>query len=79
MVLGTFPTELLGLDLLKGRSWANEERKIWAFRKETQYLFLLSSAPALPPSLLTNVKPYLLLLRDSEGITPVIGVLKERE
>lgn len=62
MVLGKFPTDLLGLDLLKGRSWTNDKGKIWAFEKETQHLCLLSSAPALPPSLGINVKPYSLSL-----------------
>lgn len=56
MVWGKFPTDLLDLTSLKGRSWTNEEGKIWAFGKETKHLCLLNSA--LPPSLVTSVQLY---------------------
>lgn len=51
---------------------------MWNFGQETSHLRLLNSAPALPPSLVTNAKPYPLPLGAREGITPVTGDLKEK-
>lgn len=54
IVLGHFLTNLLGLDLLKGKSWTDEEGKIWTFGTETHHLCLLGAVPTLPPSLPSN-------------------------
>lgn len=77
-ITGEFPTNSLGPDLLKGRSWTSEEGKTRTFGQETSHLRLLSSAPALPPSLVSSVKPSPLPLGAREGITPLIGDLKEK-
>lgn len=69
---------LPGLDLLKGKSWTNEEGKVWAFRMETPPQCLLNAIPLLPSFFVTNVKPYPLTFGTMEGITPVIEYLKGR-
>lgn len=58
ILLGHFPTNLLGLDHLKRKLWTDKEGRIWVFGKETHHLCLLCATPTLPPSLVTNVKPY---------------------
>lgn len=51
---------------------------MWAFGWEFPSFHLLQAAPLLPPSLVTNVKPYHLPLGAQEGIAPVIEELKEK-
>lgn len=50
---------------------------MWAFGREFPSFHLLQAAPLLPPSLVTNVKPYHLPL-GAQGIAPVIEELKEK-
>lgn len=49
VVLGHFPTNLLGVDLLKTESWT-DEGTTQTFVKETHHLSLLGVAPTLPHS-----------------------------
>ena len=78
MILGRLPTNILGLDLLRGRAWVDSKGKEWVFGLPTVTVRLLQSAPELPPSKVVNVKPYPLPLGAREGIAPVISDLKEK-
>ena len=78
MILGNFPTNILGLDLLKGQAWVDSKGREWKFGSPTASIRLLQQAPALPPSKTVNVKPYALPLGAREGITPVIAELREQ-
>ena len=71
MILGSLPTNILGMDLLKERPWVDSNGREWKFRFPAASVRLLQSAPALPPSKTVNVKPYVLPLGAREGITPV--------
>ncbi|GAB0209514.1 pol-like protein ENS-3 [Grus japonensis] len=76
MVVGELPFNLLGLDVLKGKTWIDNKGRQWSFGSPTVDIRLLQAAPLLPPSKLTNVKPYLIPLGAREGITPVLEDLK---
>ena len=78
MILGSFPLNIMGLDLLKGRTWVDSKGKEWKFGTLVLSVRLLQTAPALPPSKVMNVKPYPLPLGAREGIASVIQELKER-
>lgn len=53
MVLGKFPTDLLGLDLLKGRFWTDEEGKIMGFWEGNPPSVFITFCPCSSP-LLSN-------------------------
>lgn len=74
MILGTFPTNILGVDLLKGWTWTDLKVKEWVFGLLTVSMRLLQPAPELPPSKTVNVKPYPLPLGAQEGVSSVIWV-----
>lgn len=78
MVVGKYPLNLLGLDVLKGRSWIDDQGGSWVFGAPTLDIRLLQVAPPLPPSHLTTVKPYPLPLGARSGISPVLAELKEQ-
>ena len=85
--VGPFQMNLLGIDILKGKQWRDTQRNSWSFgvpqiRQLTRTfgaaVRLLQAAPPLPPSQLTNVKPYPLPLGAREGIAPVPEDLKKQ-
>ncbi|KAK4806973.1 hypothetical protein QYF61_027340 [Mycteria americana] len=79
MVVGPYPVNILGLDVLKGRGWEDSSGKEWKFGfPTTTSVRLLQMAPTLPPSKIVNVKPYPLPLGAREGISPVIKELQEQ-
>lgn len=87
VAVGSFQMNLLGIDVLKGRQWRDTQGNSWSFGvpqirqlAETSSLEvrLLQAAPTLPPSKLTNVKPYPVPLGAREGITPVLEDLKKQ-
>lgn len=78
MILDLLPTNILGLDLLKGQAWLDSKGRELKFTSPVASIRLLQSAPTLPPSKIVNVKPYALLLAAREGITPVITELWEQ-
>ncbi|XP_040977018.1 uncharacterized protein LOC121232714 [Aquila chrysaetos chrysaetos] len=78
MILGPLPTNILGLDLLKGRSWVDSKGREWKFGCPAISVRLLQSAPTLPSSKIVNVKPYALPLGAREGITSVITESREQ-
>ena len=77
VVVGLFLLNLLGLDVLKGKMWIDDKGRNWTFGTSSINMRLLPAAPLLPPSQLTNVKPYLLPLGAQEEITPLPEELKE--
>ena len=58
MVVGNIPTNLLGIDALKGRGWEDSEGLLWTFGTPQLNIRLLQTAPPLPLSKITNVKQY---------------------
>ena len=87
VAIGPFQTNILGMAALKGRQWHDTQGKSWSFgipqvRQLTETSWaevrLLQTAPALPPSKITNVKPYPLPLGAREGIAPVAEDLKQQ-
>lgn len=50
MVVGKYPLNLLGLDILKGRSWTDNQGGSWVFGARTLDIRLWQVAPPLPPS-----------------------------
>lgn len=78
MILDLLPTNILGLDLLKGQAWLDSKGRELKFASPVASIRLLQLAPTLPPSKIVNVKPYALLLAAKEGITPVITELWEQ-
>ena len=78
MAVGTLLLNLLGLDMLKGKSWTDDKGREWMFGVPSLNIRLLQTAPPLPPSNLTCVKPYPLPLGARSGISPVLAELKEQ-
>lgn len=78
MAVGSFLFNLLGLDLLKGKELKDSSGRSWAFGTAPVNIHVLQTASLLPPSKLTNVRPYLPPLGAQEGIMPVLEELKEQ-
>ncbi|MCQ4179388.1 hypothetical protein FK518_27930, partial [Klebsiella pneumoniae] len=78
MVIGNIPTNLLGMDVLKGKGWKDPEGLWWTFGTPQLNIRLLQTAPSLPFSKATNVKQYPLPLGAKEGIRPVMQELWEQ-
>lgn len=47
MIIGPFLVNLLGLDILKGKSWIDDKGRQWSFGSDFSLLCLLQAAP--PP------------------------------
>lgn len=69
MILGVLPTNVMGLDLLKGKAWVDSKGREWKFGSLPILIRLLRTVSLLPPSKIVNVKPYPLPLGAKEGIT----------
>jgi len=87
VAVGPFQMNLLGLDVSKGKQWRDTQGNSWSFsapqirqlaQTASAEVHLLQAAPALPPSKLTNVKPYPLPLGARAGIAPVLAELREQ-
>jgi len=87
VAVGLFQMNLLGMDVLKGEQWHDTQGNSWSFsvpqirqlaKTPSVKVHLLQAAPALPPSKLTNVKPYPLPLGARAGIAPVLAELREQ-
>lgn len=78
MVVGNIPTNLLGIDALKGRGWEDSEGLLWTFGTSQLNIRLLQTAPLLPFSKVTSIKQYPLPLGAKEGIKPVIQEMREQ-
>ena len=78
MVTGPFPLNLLELDVLRGKVWTDDKGGSWSFGAPPMDVRLLQAASLVPPSKVTNVKPYPVPLGAREGITPVLEELREQ-
>ena len=78
MVVGPFPLKLLELDVLRGRVWTDDKGGSWSFGAPPMDVQVLQAVPLVPPSKVTNVKPYPVPLGAREGITPVLEELREQ-
>ena len=58
MVVGPFPLKLLELDVLRGRVWTDDKGGSWSFGAPPMDVQVLQAVPLVPPSKVTNVKPY---------------------
>ena len=75
MVVGDIPTNLLGMDALRGKQWEDSEGLLWTFGTPPLHVRLLQTAPPLPFSRV--IKQYALPLGAKEGIKPVMQELRE--
>lgn len=79
MVVGKYPLNFLGLDILKGESWTDDQGGSWVFGAPTLDICPLQVVPSCPRSHpsphSTTVKPYPLPLG---GISPLLAELKEQ-
>ncbi|KAF4804603.1 hypothetical protein TURU_006377 [Turdus rufiventris] len=78
LVIGDIPNNLLGMDVLAGRQWEDDEGYLWSFGTPRLNIRLLQVAPHLPFSKITNVKQYPFPSGAKEGIKPVIQDLRDQ-
>jgi len=87
VAVGPFQMKLLDMDDLKGKQRRDTQGNSWSFgapqirqlaKTPSAEVRLLQAAPALPPSKLTNVKPYPLPLGARAGTAPVLAELREQ-
>ncbi|KAL2293754.1 hypothetical protein Nmel_018945, partial [Mimus melanotis] len=54
IAIGDIPNDLLGMDVLAGRQWEDEDGCLWSFGNPCFNINLLQTAPSLPFSKITN-------------------------
>ena len=75
LFIGDIPNNLLGMDVLAGRQWEDEEGCLWSFGTPRLNVRLLQVAPPVLFSKITDLKQSPLPSGAKEGITPVIQEL----
>lgn len=51
VIISVLPTNILGLDLLKGKAWIDSKGREWKFGSPVVLIRLLQTVPQLPPPL----------------------------